>query len=421
MSEFKKVGNAKGEVTVKVSGEAWEKAKKDAFNKVKKNVEIKGFRKGQAPENMIKKAVNEKAVLAEAADLITQSEFSKAIEEHHIELIDRASVDVKQLDDNGCEFVFACPIKPDVKLGDYKTIEYKCEKELVTDAEINAELDKIKEQKADLEVKEDGTVENGDTAVIDFEGFKDGVPFEGGKGENYDLVIGSGSFIPGFEEQLIGMKSEETKEINVSFPADYHVEELKGQPVVFKVTVHEIKRKVLAELDEELIADLKIENVKTIEELTNFIKDQLQKKKDYENEQKATNEVFDKLVAMAEIDIPEVMISREQDGMVNEYAQNMAAQGISMDQFLKITGQTVEKLKENFKEEAIKRVKISLALSEVYKSEKLSVTEEDINKAYEDMAAKYQMKAEDVKKYVPEDQMKEDLELQKALEFIKTK
>lgn len=420
MAKIEKIENAKVKVTAPVDSKKWEEAQKAAFKKISKKVEIKGFRKGQAPEAMVKKMVNEQSILLEAAQDIAQETIIEAVKENNIELIDRPSLDFDTLTKDECVLTFICPVKPDVELGQYKGLGYEPKKTKVEDKDVEAELDRIKEQKAELELKEDGTVEKGDTAVIDFEGFKDGVAFDGGKGENYDLEIGSGSFIPGFEDQLIGMKQEEEKEIEVTFPEDYQAEDLKGQKATFKVKVHEIKKKVLPELNEELIKELKIDGVNNLEELKNNIRDNLQKRRDSEAESVATEALLDKLSENAKIDIPEVMINQECENMYSNYEYQMRSQGIDMSQYLKITNSTKEKVMEMFKEDAKRKVKITLVLEEIAKAEKLEVSDDDINKEYEDMANKYSMKVEDVKKYVTEDQIKSDLLLNKAMDFVKS-
>ena len=419
MSEVKKIENAKVELTCTVDGDKWKDAQKKAFKKLASNLEVKGFRKGQVPETIVKKHISLEQIQFEAAQDVAQDALLEGIKENELDLIDRPELNVNSINEDKCELKFTCAVTPDVKLGDYKNLEYKVEDVSVTDGDVEAELDKLKEQKAELEIKEDGAVEDGDIAVIDFEGFKDGVAFEGGKGENYDLKIGSNSFIPGFEEQLIGMKSGEEKDINVTFPEDYHVEDLKGQAVVFKIKLHEIKKKVLGTIDDELVKDLKINDVNTVDELKNYIKDNLLKNKKYEAENKALEELLNKLVEGCEIDVPEVMISNEENQMVQDYAQRFVQQGVTMDQFLKITGQTIEQLKENFKPEAIKRIKTTLCLAEISKVEKLEATAEDIEKGYDDLAKQYNIPVEEVKKYVTDDQIKSDLKVQKALDFLK--
>ncbi|MDD5842713.1 MAG: trigger factor, partial [Solobacterium sp.] len=380
---------------------------------------IDGFRKGKAPKNILKKVINPQSVCYEAVDEIAQSVLEEAIKEHSVELIDRPELNLGTVNETSCTFIFTCPVPPDVELGDYKNLGYHVEEVSVTDGDVEAELDKLKEQKAELEIKEEGELENGDISVIDYEGFKDGVPFEGGKGENFELTIGSGQFIPGFEEQLIGMKTEEEKEINVTFPENYHVEELKGQPVIFKVKLHEIKKKVLPELDEELIKDLKIENVNTLDELKEYYRANLLKSRKDWAENKALDEALNKLVEEATVEIPEVMINSMCDSMINEYGQQFMAQGLSMEQFRSMFGENVDGLRNAFRPEAEKRVKTNLCLNKLAELENLNVGAEDLEKYYSDLAETYSMPVEDVKKYIPESNAKEDLKVQKALDFIR--
>ena len=419
MSVLNKIENAKVELKVTLEGEKWETAKNKSFDKIASKVEIKGFRKGQAPKNLVRKQINEQQVILEAVESLAQEALINAIEEHHVELIDRPELKIDTLTNEKAEITFVCAVKPDVTLGQYKGLGYSVEETTVTDEDVENEISKIKEQKAELEIKEDGLVENGDTVVIDYAGFKDGVAFDGGTAENQELVIGSNTFIPGFEEQLIGMKSEEEKEINVKFPEDYHAEDLKGADAMFKVTVHEIKTKVLPELDEEIISSLNIKDVKTEEELRNYIKDALLKNRQNENENKATDELLDKVCEAATVEIPEVMIENEVTDMLKEYEQRLMQQGLKLEQFYQFTGQTEADLRSNMRIDAEKKVKLRLVLEEVAKAENVEVTKEDINAEYENIANQYGMKTEDVMKYIPEDNISYDLKLRKALEILK--
>ena len=419
MSEYKKIENAKAELTCTLEGDSWNKAKASAFRKLASKVEIKGFRKGQAPKNLVEKYISNNEVLLDAAEALAQDALNKGVEEHDITLIDRPELKIDEINDDKCIMTFVCPVLPDVKLGDYKKVKYKVEKSKVEDKEINDQIADLLNKKADLELKEDGEVEDGDTTVIDFEGFIDGVPFEGGKAENYDLVIGSNSFIPGFEDQLIGMKSEETKDITVEFPSDYHAEDLKGKPAVFKVTVHEIKKKVLPELNDDFVKEQKIENVSTVEELKNYTKENLLKKKEEKAKEDAETDLMDKLAELTEVEIPEVMTKSEIDSMVQNMEQRMMAQGLSLAQFLQITGQDVQQFRDSMKDEANKRIKINLALQEIANVEKVEVNDEDLNAEYDRMAGLYGMPADKIKKYVPEGTLKDDLKLQKALDLLK--
>ena len=419
MSEYKKIENAKAEVKATLDGETWKKAIDSAFKKLANKVEVKGFRKGQAPRHLVEKYISHNETLLDAAESLAQKALEDAVDEHDITLIDRPELKVDEINDEKCVLTFVCPILPDVKLGDYKKLEYKLEEANVEDSEIDDQIVTLLNQKADLELKEDGEVEDGDTTVIDFEGFKDGVPFEGGKADNYDLVIGSNSFIPGFEDQLIGMKPEETKEIDVTFPDTYHVEELKGQPVKFKVTVHEIKKKVLPELNDEFVKELKYENVNTVDELRNYTKENLLKRKEDDAKRKAEDDLLDKLVDITEVEIPDVLIKSETDNIVQNYEQNFMQQGFSLAQFLQMTGQKIEDFRESQKDNAIKRIKTNLALSEIGKKEKIEVTDEDLDAEFKKMSEMYGMDVEEVKKYVPASSIRSDLKLQKTLDLLK--
>lgn len=419
MSEYKKIEDGKAEISVTVEGEKWEKAKKKAFDKILKNLQIKGFRKGQVPTNLAHKFINDSEVFAEAASGIANETFEEVLKEHEVELIDRASLDYNEINADGVKMTFTCPIKPDVKLGDYKSLKYEEEESKVEDDEVEEEIKRTLERKADLELKEDGEVENGDTVVLDFEGFKDGVAFEGGKGDNYDLVIGSNSFIPGFEDQLVGMKAEEEKEINVTFPENYHVDELKGAPVIFKVKIHEIKKKVLPALDDEFVKELQIENVNTVEEYKNHLKEQKLNAKKAQAENSATEALLDKLSEMCEVNIPKVMIDSEVETMFNEQAQRLMYQGISMEQYQKIIGQNSEEMKKILEPMATRRVKTSLCLKAVSDAEKVEVSDEEVDEHYGKLADTYKMEKEEIKKYIPEKDIKEELKLTKTIELLK--
>ncbi len=419
MSEYKKIENAKAELTVTLDGENWKNAIDSAFRKLAKKVEVKGFRKGQAPKHLVEKYISHNETLLDAAESLAQKALEDSIAEHDVTLIDRPELKVDELSDDKCVLTFVCPVLPDVKLGDYKKIKYEEEKVEVNDNDVNDQIVTLLNQKADLELKEDGEVEDGDTVVIDFEGFKNGEPFEGGKADNYDLVIGSNSFIPGFESQLIGMKSEESKEIDVKFPDDYHAEEMKGQPATFKVTVHEIKKKVLPELNDEFVEELKYENVKTVEDLKNYTKENLLKRKQDEAKRKAEDDLVDKLAEITEVEIPDALLKSETDNIVANYEQNMMQQGFSLADFLKMTGQKMEDFRDSLKENAIKRIKVNLALDEISRKEKVEVSEDDINEEYKKMSEMYSMDVEDVKKYVPADNIRSDLKSKKTLDLLK--
>ena len=421
MAEVKKVADGQVEVVVKVEPETWQKAQDKAFNKLAKKVTVKGFRQGQAPKHLVAQYLNKQSILLEAAEDVAQEEFRQVLKEHEeIELIDRASFDIDTLNENEAIFKFNCPVKPDVELGQYKGFGLKAKRATVKSEEIDKEIERLRNQKAELEIKEDGAVEDGDIAVIDYKGIKDGEAFEGGSAENYALTIGSKTFIPGFEEQLIGMKAEEEKTIEVTFPEDYHAENLKGAKVNFEVKVHEIKKKVLPEVDDEFVEDLQIKDVKTADELKEYIKKNLADRRKQENENELNKQIFDKLNENAKVNIPEVMISDEITNMINEMRNTLANQGLSLEQFYNLTNQSEDDLRKNYHDEAMRRVKINLVLEAIAKEEKIEVSDKDLEKEYKEIAKSYDMPVDDVKKYIPESEMKFNTKMKKALEIAKS-
>ena len=408
-----------GELKVTIEGENWKTAQTKAFNKLAKELEIPGVRKGSVPAAMAKKYVPAQKIMLEAVEHCAQDLLDAGIEEHSLWPISRPELNVEEISEEAATMSFTFAIKPEVKLGEYKGLAYEVEETSVSEEEVEAELKRIQENFAELEVKEDGEVENGDTAVIDFEGFKDGVAFEGGKGENYPLEIGSNSFIPGFEEQVIGMKKEETKDINVTFPENYQAAELAGQPVVFKVTVHEIKAKVLPELNDDLAKDVNAPNVETMDDLKALIRKNQEEQKQQNAENEATNKLISTVVDACEVEIPEVMIKNETDDMIQDYANRLQQQGISLTQFFQITGQSEETLREQMAKDAESKVKLRLVLDAIATQENLEVGEEDIDTEYGLIASQYNMEKEKVKELIPASSISYDVRLRKALDLIK--
>lgn len=408
-----------GELITTVEGEAWKTAQKKAFNRLAKKVNLPGFRPGTAPAALVKKQISTQNVLMEAIDDVAGEALSAAIKEHDLWVVTRPSLDIESIDEEKVTFKFIVTVKPEVKLGDYKGLDIHKEEVNVEAADVDAEITRLQERFADLVLKEEGKVENGNTAVIDFEGFKDDVPFEGGKGESYPLVIGSGTFIPGFEEQLIGMGVEETKDINVTFPEEYQVAELAGQPVVFKVTVHEIKEKVLPEVNDELVKQAKVENVETVDAYREFAHKNLEETKTREANQKFENEVLTAIVEAAEVEIPDVMVEEETDNLVRDFEQRLQAQGFGLDQFLQITGNTKEGIREEMSKDAYNKVKVRLVLEAIAAAESLEVSEEDIEKELNNIAEMYAMPLDQVKAAISADAISYDLRIRKALEFVK--
>lgn len=408
-----------GELVATVEGETWKSAQKKAFNKIKRNINIPGFRKGQAPVALIKKQVPVQNILMDAVEEIANQVLSESVEEHDLWLVARPTLSIDEINEEKVILKFICAVKPEVKLGEYKNLPVKKKATRVTQKEIDAEVERLRERYADMEIKEDGTVENGDTAVIDFEGFKDDVAFEGGKGEDYPLEIGSGSFIPGFEEQLIGMRKGESRDINVTFPENYGAADLAGQPAVFKVTVKDIKCKVLPEANDELVKEAKIKDVETLEDYRAYMKKSLSENKERENEENFTNELLTKIVENAEVEIPDAMIDSETDQMVNEFKQRLSAQGFTLEQFAAVTGQDEEIIRGEMRKDAEKKVNVRLVLEAIAEAEDLTVSDEDIDAELQGIADQYGMPLEQVKQLISNDAVSYDLRQRKALELIK--
>lgn len=419
MSTWELKEKSSGILKVTVEGDTWKSAQEKAFNKLAKKLTLPGFRAGKVPAAMAKKHISVQEVLINAVDEVATDALVSGISEHELQMIARPALDIESIDENSVVLLFDIQVKPEVKLGAYTNFNIKKDSTRVLKKDIEEQITRLQERYAELELKEDGSVENGDTAVIDFEGFKDGVAFDGGKGENYPLVIGSGSFIPGFEEQLIGMKSEETKEINVTFPENYGEASLAGQPVIFKVTVHEIKSKNLPEYNDELVAQANIENVKTTKEFEEYTKEDLKKRKENESDNKYTNDCLTKVVDNAEVEIPQVMIDEETDHMVNDFKQRLAQQGMSLEMFTQMTGQDEAAIREQMALDAANKVKVRLVLEAVVKEEKIEINEEQIEAEYKRIADAYSMEVDKVKELVSNDSISYDLKLREALEVVK--
>lgn len=411
---------SKGELKATVNGETWTKAQDKAFKKLAQKVNLPGFRKGQAPLNMVKKHVGKQNILMEAIDEVAGEALMNGVKEHELQMIARPELGVEKIDENEVVLTFAITVKPEVTLGEYKNLDVKKDKVKVTAKEVEEEAAKLQEKFAELVVKEEGeAVENGDTAVIDFEGFKDDVPFEGGKGESYPLVIGSGSFIPGFEEQLVGMKANETKDINVTFPAEYQAAELAGQPVVFKVTVNEIKKKELPALDDELVKQAEIKDVETLEAYKEYLKKQLTEAKTNQAEEKYTNDILTKICENSKVEIPQIMIDDETDRLVNDFAQRLQSQGFSLDQFKQITGQSQEAIRAELGKDAEQKVNVRLVLEAIAAKEGIEVSDEEVEAEYTKLAENYHMEVEKIKELLDHNAIAYDLEIRKAMDLVK--
>ena len=387
------------EITIKIEGKEWKDALDKAFVKANKKAKIDGFRPGKAPKEMFIKKYGIESLYMEAGDLVLESAYAKMIEENKdLELVAQPDIQLKSVDEDHIEFAVVLTTKPEVKLGDYKDLKVKKGSVKVTEAEIDSTIAEMQKRYAENVIKEEGKVEEGDIAVIDFEGFKDGVAFDGGKGENYSLTIGSHTFIPGFEEQVVGMEIGEVKDINVTFPEDYHAEELKGAPVVFKVKVNEIKTIELPELDKDFFADLGMDDVSTVEELRKQVKETIKVRKETDAENKYIDDVLEAASKTCEVDVPEVMVNEEAHRMVHQYEEHLQMQGLTLEQFFKYTNSNEQALMDQMHDEAYKRVLYRLMLEAIVKAEKLEVSESDAEEEAKKLAEKYQMDVEEFKK-----------------------
>ena len=415
----KKEGN-EGVLTFEVDEKTFDQALDEAFKKVSKDVQIPGFRKGKVPRPIFEQRFGVESLYQDAVDLILQDAYSEAIDEVDITPVDQPEVDIEQIE-KGKPVIFSATVtvKPEVKLGEYKGLEVEDQKVTVTDEDVNDELEALREKQAELVVKEEGTVEEGDTVVIDFEGFKDGEAFEGGAAENHSLEIGSGNFIPGFEEQLIGKSAGEETEVNVTFPEDYQAEDLAGQDAVFKVKIHDIKFKELPELDDEFAKDVD-DDVETLDELKQKTKDRLVEEEETEIENQKRESLINQASENAEIDIPEAMVTNELDRMMQEFEQRLQMQGMTLEMYTQLSGQTEDDLKEQMREDARKRVQTSLTLEAIANTEELEASDEDVDKQLEEMASQYQMEVDQLRQMLGgnTDALKGDLKLQKAIDFL---
>ncbi|WP_071395950.1 trigger factor [Bacillus tuaregi] len=418
-AKFEKLEGNQGVLTVEVDAETVSKSLDSAFQKVVKQVNVPGFRKGKMPRALFEKRFGVESLYQDAIDLMLPEAYGAAIDETGIEPVDRPEIDVEQIE-KGKTFIFTAKVtvKPEVKLGEYKGLEVEAFDTTVTDEDVDNEIKGLQEKQAELVVKEEGKAENGDTVVMDFEGFVDGEAFEGGKAENYSLELGSGQFIPGFEEQLVGLAAGESKDVEVSFPEEYHAAELAGKPAVFKVTVHEIKGKELPELDDEFAKDVD-EEVETLEALKEKIKSRLEHDKKHQEEHHIQDSVVDKATANAEIDVPEVMINNEVDRMLQEFEQRLQMQGMNLELYFQFSGQNEEALRGQMNEEAAQRVRGSLTLEAIAKAENIEVTEEEINEELEKMAGMYNMTVDNIKNALGSlDGLKSDLQARNTVKFL---
>lgn len=418
MSEWELKEKSTGELTVTIDGDEWKKDCDKAFNKLSQQVVLPGFRKGKAPKEILEKNISKQQVELEAVETNANDWLRAGIDEKKVEPISQPTLEIKSIDEEKAVVVFKFAVKPEITLGDYKGLEYNVDDISVSDEDLNTEINRMRENYADIETK-DGAAEKGDTVNINYEGFKDGVPFEGGKAENYNLELGSGSFIPGFEDQLIGAKAGDEKELNVTFPEDYHEESLKGAPVVFKVKVNEVKSKVLPELDDDFAKDVNAPGVETAEQLKTLVRSRLETGKKDTAVNKADDAILETAANNANFEVPDVMVEDEENEMFNRFAQQVQQYGMDVKQYLGMMGKKAEEVKESYKEQAEKNVKVRLVLEKIAETEQLAPKAEDIEKEFQNIADQYRMDVEKVKSLIDPNMLKKDLSNQLAYDFIK--
>lgn len=417
MSKVEKTEKNVVEFEFSASGEDFRNAIEKAYKKNVGQIAIPGFRKGKAPRQIVEKYYGSEIFYEDAVNIVLPDAYDKALEEQNIEAVAQPEIDVKSISkEDGVVFTAKVTVKPDFELGQYKGVETKKITHRTTEKDINAEIEKVRERNARQVNIEDRAAELKDTVTIDFEGFCDGVAFDGGKGENFDLTLGSGQFIPGFEEQLVGKNIGEEVEVNVTFPEEYHSEELKGKDAMFKVKINAIKAQELPELDDEFAKD--VSEFDTFEEY----KADVTKKLKEQNKEKAKKELEDKILEIicenTEIDIPEAMFETAVENQIRDFAMQLSYQGLSIEQYAQYTGQTLDAMKEQLRPGAEKQVKTSLILEKIAKVENIEVTDKEVAAELEKMAEQSKMKVEDVKKYVSVENIKDSKKIEKTVEFL---
>ena len=418
--QVEKMEKNMAKLTIEVSAEDLDKAMQNAYQKAKGRISIPGFRKGKAPRKMIEQMYGKGVFLEDAANALIPEHYSKALAECDLEIVSQPKIDVTQVEP-GKPFIFTAEVatKPEVTLGDYKGLEVPKSETEVTDEEVEAELKKEQEKNSRTITVEDRAAQNGDTATIDFEGFVDGEAFEGGKGTDYPLTLGSNTFIPGFEEQLVGANTGDHVEVKVTFPEDYHAEDLKGKEAVFKCTVHEIKAKELPELDDEFASE--VSEFDTLDELKTDIKAKIKEQKVNDGKRAQEDAAVDAIIESAKMDLPEAMVDTQARQMLDEFAQRMQQQGLTLDQYMQFTGMTADKMMDELRPQAEKRIKTRLVLEAIAKAENIEITDEKLDEEIAKMAEAYQMEADKLKSFMGDkekEQMKQDMAVQEAITFV---
>ena len=418
--QVEKLEKNMAKLTIEVPASELEKALQSAYMKQKNKISLPGFRKGKVPRQMIEKMYGAEIFYDDAANALIPKAYADAYDECELDIVSRPEIDVVQIE-KGKYFIFTATVatKPEVTLGEYKGLEVDKVSTRVTQKEVDAKIQEEAEKNARTITVEDRAVQDGDEVVLDFEGFVDGVAFEGGKGENYPLTIGSGSFIPGFEEQLVGAEAEKEVEVKVTFPEDYHAEDLKGKEAVFKCTVLEIKAKELPEIDDEFAAE--VSEFDTLEEYKADVKAKIKEQKAAEGKAKQEDQVVEQAVKNATYELPEAMVETQAEQMANDFAQRMQSQGLTMEQYFQFTGTTAEQMMEDLKPQAVKRIETRLVLEAIAKAENIEISDEKLDEEIGKMAEAYKMEADKLKEFMGENekkQMKEDMAVQEAITFL---
>ena len=418
--QVEKLEKNMAKLTIEVSPEELEGALQHAYLKNRKQITIPGFRKGKVPRQIIEKMYGPSFFYEDAVNELIPSAYEKAVDECELELVSRPEVSIVQIE-KGKPFIFTAEVavKPEVELGQYKGIEVEKQDTAATDEEVDKEIDKERESNSRSITVEDRPVQDGDMTVIDFEGFVDGTPFEGGKGTDYPLTIGSGAFIPGFEEQLIGAEIGKETEVNVSFPEDYHAKDMAGKPAVFKCTVKEIKVKELPELDDDFAQD--VSDFDTLEEYKADVRKKIEERKAASAKAKKEDAVIEKIIEGAKMEIPDAMVKTQAEQGVDEFAQRLQMQGMSIEQYLQYMGGSIDAMVEQYKPQALKRIQSRLVLEAVVAAENLEVSDEELEAEYSRMAEQYKMEVEKLKELFSDADKKnirEDLAIQKAVDLV---
>lgn len=408
----------KYELEIEISAEDFEAAIEKAYLKARKNIAMPGFRKGKAPRKLIEKEYGEQVFFEDAVNLLYAPVVNGAVEESGLELVTRPEVEVTEISkENGVKLKATCITKPEVEVKDYKGIEVEKVVNPVTDEDINKQLDALREKNVTVETVDDRAAENGDDVVIDFEGFKDDVAFEGGKAEDFTLSLGSGQFIPGFEDQIVGHNAGEDFDINVTFPDEYQVKELAGAPAVFKIKLKSISKKVMPELDDDMVKDST--EFDTVDEYKVDVKKKLEEANEKHADSEVEAKIFDKVIENMTAEIPQVMFDNRVNEMIGELEQRLAPQGISLDFYMQYTGQTIDTVKKAYAEQAEKQVKLRLALEKIAKLENIEVTEDELKAEFDKLAEAYKLDVDQIKQFIHDDDLKKDIAVGKAVDLIK--